>query len=229
MGPALFAYLPWVDEHGSPAPSGSHLPETTLLLYRSSQDTEQIEGCLNGYQHPDEWEGAAWITTASGKSAVLFAGTKSVGAKYWYGFTNPDGAEYPCVEEEMVGDFTLCRLADGSPCPAEDFVECSGHNDYRGWWSTHFAAQFLLYDPADLARVVAGELAPWEPQPYASIDIDDTLLLNPSGIEPDMLGVGIQRRYRIGEVAYDREHSMLYVLELFADQAKPVVHVWQID
>ncbi len=39
-----------------------------------------------GYRHPDSWEGGAWITTSSGKGAVLFAGTISNGAKYWYGY-----------------------------------------------------------------------------------------------------------------------------------------------
>jgi hypothetical protein len=45
-----------------------------------------------GYQHPDEWGGGAWLTTDSGKGAVLFAGTKSNGEKYWYGYINPDSA-----------------------------------------------------------------------------------------------------------------------------------------
>ena len=26
---------------------------------------------MKGYQHPDEWSGGAWITTKSGKSAVV--------------------------------------------------------------------------------------------------------------------------------------------------------------
>ena len=228
MGPALFAYRPWIDTGGTPAPPGAHLEETVLLLYESSQNTPDIERCLAGYQHPDEWEGGAWITTAAGKTAVLFAGTKSTGAKYWYGFVNPAGPEYPCVEEEMVGEFTLCRLADGTPCPPEDLTECAGHNDYRGWWSARFDAQIILYDPADLAQVAAGEISSWEPQPYASLDIDDHLFLNPAGVEPDLLGTGVQRRYRIGDVAYDRANGLLYVLELFADEASPVVHVWRV-
>jgi len=61
------------------------------------------------------------------------------------------------------------------------------------------------------------------------VDIDETLLLNPAGIETDMLGTGVQRRHRIGPVAYDRNNDLLYVLELFADEAKPVVHVWGVQ
>jgi len=228
MGPALFAYRPWLDERGTPAPPGTHLEETVLLLYESSLNTPDIEHCLSGYQHPDEWEGGAWLTTNAGKQAVLFAGTKGTGDKYWYGYINPAGPEYPCVDQSFVGEFTVCRMADGIPCPPEDLIECVGHSDYRGWWSARFDAQFIFYDPDDLARVAAGEMAPWEPQPYASLDVDEFLFLNPVGIEQDMLGTGIQRRYRIGAVAYDRGDDLLYVLELFADGAKPVVHVWKI-
>jgi len=38
-----------------------------------------------------------------------------------------------------------------------------------------------------------------------------------------------QRRNRIGDVAYDRANGLLYILELFADGAKPVVHVWRVN
>jgi hypothetical protein len=44
-----------------------------------------------------------------------------------------------------------------------------------------------------------------------------------------MLGWGEQRRYRIGPAAYDRANGLLYVLELYADGAKPVVHVWRVE
>ena len=198
-----------------------------MLLYDSSSNTPNIERCLNGYQHPDEWSGGAWLTTGSGRSAVLFGGAKSNGTKYWYGYVNPAGPQLPCVDE-AVTDFLTCRLADGSSCPPQDFNECSGHNDYRGWWTTHWDSQFIFYDPADLARVAAGELAAWEPQPYAALDIDEYLYFNPSGVEPDLLGTGDQRRYRLGDVAYDRANALLYVLELFADEAAPVVHVWKL-
>jgi hypothetical protein len=228
MGPALFAYRPWTDS-GAPQASGAHLPETVLLLYQDSQTTTAIEHCLNNYQHPDEWEGAAWLTTGSGKSAVLFAGTKGTGAKYWYGWVNPAGPQIPCVEVGLIGQFELCRQADGTACPAADLTGCAGHNDTRGWWSSRFEAQFLLYNPADLAQVAAGDMEPWQPQPYAVLDVDSRLFLNPAGIEEEMLGTGNQRRNRIGAVAYDRNRGHLYVLELFADEAKPVVHVWRVQ
>ena len=229
QGPALFAYSPWTDDAGTPPPSGARLDETPLLLYQDSRDSDDVVArSLNGYQHTDEWEGGAWLTTSTGKTAVLFAGTKGTGAKYWYGWINPAGPDVPCVEAALVDQFTVCRQADGSSCPVADLTECTGHNDYRGWWSAEMTAQFILYDPTDLARVASGEMKPWEPQPYATIDIDDHLLLNPSGVEEEMLGSGVQRRFRIGAVAYDRAHDLLYVLEPFADEAKPVIHVWRV-
>lgn len=229
MGPCLFAYCPWVDENGTPADSGSRLEEKVLLLYESSLNTPDIIRCLNGYQHGDEWTGGAWITTQSGKNAVLFAGTKSTGDLYWYGYLHPDGPEYACVEEEFIGQFTLCRLADGTPYPDERSAVCSNHTSNRGWWSSRFNARFILYDPMDLIKVAKKEIEPYEPQPYAFLDIDDHLFLNPAEIELEMLGSGVQRRYRLGDISFDRENGFLYVLELFADEAKPVIHVWKIQ
>ncbi len=117
-------------------------------------------------------------------------------------------------------------MADGTPCPESGLTECEGHNDYRGWWSTRFEARFTLYDPAQLALVATKKLASWKPQPYASLACNDVMLLNPRGAEKDMLGSGPQRRYLIGSVTYDRSNDLLYVLEMFADGVKPVVHVW---
>lgn len=227
MGPSLIAYQPWIDASGTPAPAGSTLDAIPLLLYAASTETDDVnDRSMDGYQHPDEWMGAAWLATADGAAAVLFAGTKSAGDRYWYGFVNPAGPDSPCVEEELAGEFTLCRQADGTPCPPDEMTECEGHTSGRGWWSSRFEAQFIFYDPADLARVAAGELAPWEPQPYAVLPVDEHLLL--PTFEPESLGAGVQRRARISDAAYDRVHQRLYVLELFADGASPVVHVWQV-
>jgi hypothetical protein len=228
MGPALYAYRPWVDDSGTPAPDDSLLPVIPLLQYESSYASEDFSRAMEGYAHPDEWEGGAWLTDANGRSAVIFAGTKAVGEKFWYGWQHPQGNQYPCIETEFVNEFVTCRLLDGTPCPSEDLQGCSGHNDARGWWSTAFSAQIIFYNPDDLANVAAGTLEPWQPQPYAILPIDDHLFLNPDNLEPDALGSGVQRRYRIGDVAFDAENGLLYVLELFAEGAKPVVHVWQL-
>ena len=226
MGPALFAYRPW-DDAGHLAGPGAILDATTLLLYESSEHSESVaRDAMAGYQHADEWEGGAWVTTPSGKEAVVFAGTKGTGAKFWYGWIHPDGPEVPCVETAFVGEFPVCWNSDGTPCPESELGGCTGHSDFRGWWSSRFAAWLVFYDTGDLAQVAAGSLSPSSPQPYAWLDIDRHLFLTGDQVEPGMLGEGTQRRGRIGAVAFDRATGRLYVLELFADTAKPVVTVF---
>jgi hypothetical protein len=231
MGPALFAFRDWQAD-GSPYPNGTRLEEVPLLLYENAYNTEEIVRSLSGYEHPDEWEGGAFLTTASGKSAVLFAGTKANGAKYWYGYLNPAGPDQVCVDTN-IRDFPTCRTAEGGVCPAEDLAGCCDEEagtcaSLRGWWSNRFDAEIILYNPADLAQVATGQLEPWQPQPYAVIDIDEYLFLN--GPEWDQVnnGWGDQRRFRIGDVAFDRASGLLYILEQFADGGKPVVHVWRV-
>jgi hypothetical protein len=231
MGPTIFAYRPWQAD-GSPPPSGTRLEEVTLLLYENAYSTEDIVRAMDGYQHPDSWEGGAWVTTPSGKQAVLFAGTKSNGEKYWYGYLHPDGPQYVCVDTHVM-DFHTCRNADGTPCSQQDLGACCDEEggtcaSLRGWWSTRFDAEFILFDPNDLAKVASGQMESWEPQPYAVIDIDEFLYLNPPEWDQVELGWGDQRRNRISDVSYDRQSGLLYVLELYADGGKPIVHVWRI-
>jgi hypothetical protein len=61
------------------------------------------------------------------------------------------------------------------------------------------------------------------------VDIDEHLYLAPPPWDEYVLGFGVQRRNRIGAAAYDRSSSLLYVLELYVEGAKPVVHVWRIQ
>lgn len=88
----------------------------------------------------------------------------------------------------------------------------------RGWWSTGFVGQILFYDPADLAAVVQGEMETWEPQPYATLDIDEYLYHIES----------TQQKYHLGAASFDRDRGLLYVFEPLADGDKPLVHVWRI-
>jgi len=100
--------------------------------------------------------GQALLQTASppapvtaGKGAVLFAGTKSMGEKYWYGYIHPAGPDRVCVDAE-VADFITCRDANSAPCPPQDFSGCcnessGGWASMHGWWSNRFDTQFIFY------------------------------------------------------------------------------------
>jgi hypothetical protein len=189
-GPSLIAYGPW--NEGNPPAPGATLPAVPLLLY-TAYDAED-DHTLDGYHEADEWSGGAW-PTAGEKSAVVFAGTKGFG-ECWYGFADgtvwPDEPPYPEI-----------------PPPP---------NDDRGWWSSSFAGQILFYDPADLAAVARGDMEPWQPQPYATLNIDDYLFNVRSQ----------QQKAHVGDAAFDRERGLLYIMEPLADEDKSLIHVWRI-
>ena len=68
MGPSLFAYRPWLDASGTPPAAGRRPSRDDAPAVRSRASTPTASTrCLAGTQHADAWEGAAWLTTASGK------------------------------------------------------------------------------------------------------------------------------------------------------------------
>ncbi|MBN1434233.1 hypothetical protein JW921_05690, partial [Candidatus Fermentibacterales bacterium] len=89
----------------------------------------------------------------------------------------------------------------------------------RGWWSTDTEAWLLFYDPGDLERVAAGDLEPWQPQPYATMCLDRFLCREDDPAE---------RMHRLGPCCCDSERGILYVLENRAWEDRPVVHVWAV-
>jgi hypothetical protein len=130
--------------------------------------------------------------SGGGKSAVILVGTKGVG-DHWYGCM--DGTVWP----------------EEAPYPPE----CSE----RGWWSTGFEGQIIFYDLADFAAVARGEAATWEPQPHATLNIDEYLY----HVESD------QQKDHVGAASADRERGLLYIFEPLADEDKSLIHVWGIE
>ncbi len=58
-----------------------------------------------------------------------------------------------------------------------------------------------------------------EPQPYATLEIDEYLYHVESG----------QQKHHVGATAFDRERGLLYVFEPLADEDKSLVHVWRVE
>jgi len=107
-----------------------------------------------------------------------------------------------------VGD---CWYGDqNGPC-----LDCAGD---RGWWSTEFRGQLIFYDTDDLAEVAAARRAPYEPQPYASLNIDPYLFNIKSN----------QQKYHVNAICFDRKRGYLFVYECRADGEKGLIHVWKI-
>jgi len=87
----------------------------------------------------------------------------------------------------------------------------------RGWWSTGFIGQIIFFDPADLTDVASGKKKPYEPQPYAALDIDEFLYNIHS----------TQQKEHLGAICFDRIRALLYVFEFRGDGDKPLIHVWE--
>lgn len=215
QGPNLFAIAPWAD--GNPPANGAELNSVVLLGYSStSPDGYDFGGghTMNNYHNSDEWSGGAFLSAGS-KSAVIFVGNKGLGTD-WYGFS--DGTQYPIDDPPEF------------PYPA---VPAYPH-DARGWWSTSFEAQVIFYNPADLAAVANGTMQPYEPQPYATLSLDEYLYnidkVNHASF-PDN-----RNQYRLGGCAFDRANGLLYIIEYRGEPAggewnddRAVVHVFQVN
>ncbi|NOY05333.1 MAG: T9SS type A sorting domain-containing protein [Chlorobi bacterium] len=107
-----------------------------------------------------------------------------------------------------IGDSAWYGNENG-PC-----LECPN----RGWWSSAFQGRFIFYDPADLVKVAEGRMKPYEPQPYAVMNIDPYLYHIDSS----------QQKYHTGALSYDRERNILYMFEPFVDEDRSIVHAWKI-
>lgn len=190
QGPTIFAYGPW--NEGNPPAQGQSIDCMPLLQYGDVY-TENSP-TVQHYHHSDEWGGGAWLT-AGDKSAVVFTGTKGRG-NCWYGLI--DGTVW---EEPYPNDLPYELL------------------ETRGWWSESFAGQMLFYDTDQLAAVSRGEMEPWEPQPYDSLDMDATLYHIDSS----------RQKSHVMSCAFDRDHGFLYVMEPLADEDKSIIHVWRIQ
>jgi hypothetical protein len=207
FGPALFAYAPWQD--GTPPAPGSTLRAITpLLLYG-----HQAEGMpdivtddtlrMDGYAESDHWWGGAWLTAEAG-NAVIFTGTKALGES-WYGFANGVVWDYACADDPGI---------DCPPVPEFPF-------DNRGYWAEIYQPAILFFDPEDLAKVAVGEAEPYEPQPYALID------LTAYWFDPE-IRLERYKRDLVGAAAFDRENGLLYIVERLADADKSLIHVFRI-
>ncbi|RLB05328.1 MAG: hypothetical protein DRG59_09125 [Deltaproteobacteria bacterium] len=136
------------------------------------------------------------------KICRYFCRNKVVG-KCWYGFAN--GVVWPIdINENTV-------YPKVPPWPYDD----------RGWWSEDIRARIIFYDSNDLAAVARGTMKTYEPQPYASMDIDRYLF------DP---GFDHKRKNDI----YSVQPALIEPTEFYTllkdeqMRKKSLVHVWMI-
>lgn len=207
FGPALFAYNPFAD--GNPPAANSTLSSITPLLLYGVQEPDNPEIVsdesmqMNGYLLADHWWGAEWLS-AGEHSALIFTGTKAMGNS-WYGFANGVVWAYDCAEQ------------DPPTCP--DYPEWP--YDDRGYWAEAYQGQIIFFDTNEIGAVALGELEPYDPQPYAILDLTPYLF-------DAELNFADYKRDLIGAVAFDAENGYLYVIERMGDEYQSVIHVFKI-
>ena len=208
FGPALFAFAP-LDGENVLAPGSTLTAIQPLLLYGTQVDGSpdlltDYSMRMDGYSEADHWWGGAWLTSTQG-DAVIFTGTKAQG-ETWYGFSNGIIWAYDCAENPDVD------------CPdVPDFPY-----DDRGYWAENFIPAVLFFNPEDLAQVVQGEMATYDPQPYAILDLSEYWF------DPE-IRVEIYKRDLVGAAAFDQVNGLLYIIERLADEYKSVIHVFRIE
>jgi hypothetical protein len=83
-----------------------------------------------------------------------------------------------------------------------------------------------FYNPADLADVLTGTKKPYEPQPYATLDITPYFFGNYYG---EYTGQGMMHGDKYNGAAYDPVRNYIYISEASVDAGKrPVVHVFRV-
>lgn len=105
------------------------------------------------------------------------------------------------------------RAADGQPNCYDPMQAAKGTHAYP------YRYQMWAYDLADFAAVKAGAKAPWQIVPYAIWPFD---LPTPA------------KEIQIGGVAYDPEHQLLYVSQMYGDldgccARRPIIHTLKIN
>lgn len=88
-------------------------------------------------------------------------------------------------------------------------------------FSDYRVSALQFFNPSDLKAVVDNQIQPYEPQPYATLDISSVLY----SYDCNNVSQGI----KIRGMAYDRQRGLLYIAEYKGDGDKPLIHVWRIN
>jgi len=228
QGPSVYAIAPWNDV---PVSDDTIMTSVHLLGYSGTLGEGYDYGgghTMTDYNDADEWNGMSWLRVGT-KEALIFVGTKGHGTA-WYGFS--DGSVY-----NPDGSITYTN-GKTSPVPVDGNSEPyypDPPNNERSFWSTSFEAEMIFYDPADLAAVARGTKYPYEPQPYATLSLDQYLYNIDKINDPDHFPV-TRNRHRMGACCYDSTNHLLYVFEYrgepdnagFTD-SNPIVHVFRVN
>ncbi len=124
--------------------------------------------------------------------------------------TTSDGVDAIVV----TGNESLEGSRYGEPEPGD----C---NSGKGYLGAPYAPRVLFYDPADLARVAAGEIQPWDVEPYRTWNPMDYLIPTCDWL--------------LSSLSYDEASRRMYIVQWKADLSQniyapvPVIHVFDVN
>jgi len=191
FGPSLFSCAPW----DGGAFSGSY-PDDCPGGDCDIPYTQLI-------RYEDE-EGSHWMNEMSPNSTINDGVWVEIGDKEAVVF-------YGTLTERSYEDGTL-EYSNGTYGPVRD---CGG----KGYKSGPFYPFLAFYDPDDLIDVIDDTIEPYEPQPYAILQLTDIFY-------DDFLCVSVGSPRRItGGIAYDATKNLIYAVETQTD----IVHVWSLS
>jgi hypothetical protein len=129
----------------------------------------------------------------------------SRGGDVFYAGTWLEGGDKSAVV--FAGRKGLGQPDYGTHCGVQGFHDLAGYRAYM-----------IFYDPEDLGKVHAGLIQPYEPQPYAAMDVSDRLIFPITDS---------CRRYHLDAFAFDPVNGVLYATERSRGEF-PVMHVWTL-
>ena len=197
LGPTLYAVSLVGTE--TPPQVDTELDLSRLLEYGpvEASDNYNFPDAIDDYNHADWWRDADWMAV-DGQNAVMIIGNKALGDN-WYGYQG----------EQMHHDWLIADV----PYPDAYW---DTDPDGKGWQSHNMVPMAVFYDPNELAAVVDGSLAPYEPQPYAAVRFDKSIFWGPDA--------------EIRSATYDHDHQVLYVTEYISVMdGTLLVHAWKVN
>ncbi len=195
LGPTMFAFS---KVGGTPPAAESQLDITTLLQYGPVEGTDNYNfpNSVDGYKHSDNWREATWVSSTE-QNAVAIIGNKALGNN-WYGY----------IGERMHHDWVIADT------PYPDFYITDP--DGKGWKGHNMQPMIIFYNPSDLAKVAAGTMQSYEPQPYAALRINKNLFYGPE--------------HEIFSATFDSQNKILYVAEFVRDpDGRLIIHAWHVE
>ena len=223
-GPAAFAFNP--DQLGAKAPA----PAKALLYYPINHQT--IGTYYTSRTIYNKGTHISGVIFPSGTRSILYIGRQGLGDACYGPGTNIKKEQWNRYNNPYPNNLCMGKpMTDTSdPCCYDPETLSKGAHAYP------YTNYVWAYDAKDLARVEAGGRIKDDPSSnlVESVSLNSTEIYKPWDIKPyatwKMEFPYPQKSCILsGASAYDESTKRLFVVEMFADNERPVVHVYKLN